>query len=122
MERACFIALNANIYDTFKVTNIPTIVSWHVSMETRIILDQLSQTYGQPTPAALELNDVTFCGPHTATNAPKVLFRHIKIALRLQFWETTRIQITSEEQNFDLAKLISIRVWYMHADQINFIS
>jgi hypothetical protein len=29
---------------------------------------------------------------------------------------------TSEEQNFDLAKLISIRVWYVHADQINFIS
>ncbi len=32
------------------------------------------------------------------------------------------ILTTSEEQNFDLAKLISIRVWYVHADQINFIS
>ncbi len=31
-------------------------------------------------------------------------------------------QPPSEEQNFDLAKLISIRVWYVHADQINFIS
>ncbi len=29
---------------------------------------------------------------------------------------------SSEEQNFDLAKLIFIRVWYVHADQINFIS
>ena len=28
---------------------------------------------------------------------------------------------TSEEQNFDLAKLIFIRVWYVHADPINFI-
>jgi len=27
----------------------------------------------------------------------------------------------SEEQNFDLEKLISIRVWYVHADPINFI-
>jgi hypothetical protein len=30
--------------------------------------------------------------------------------------------IPSEEQNFDLAKLIFIRVWYVHADLINFIS
>ena len=28
---------------------------------------------------------------------------------------------SSEEQNFDLAKLIFIRVWYVHADPINFI-
>ncbi len=30
-------------------------------------------------------------------------------------------QGTSEEQNFDLTKLISIRVWYVHADPINLI-
>ncbi len=29
---------------------------------------------------------------------------------------------SSEEQNFDLAKLIFIRVRYVHADPINFIS
>ena len=29
--------------------------------------------------------------------------------------------VTSEEQNFDLAKLIFIRVWYVYADQINLI-
>ena len=28
---------------------------------------------------------------------------------------------SSEEQNFDLAKLIFIRVWYVYADQINLI-
>ncbi len=28
----------------------------------------------------------------------------------------------SEEKNFDLAKLIFIRVWYVQSDQINFIS
>ncbi len=35
---------------------------------------------------------------------------------------TTSIQqVPSEEQNFDLAKLIFIRVWCVHADPINFI-
>ncbi len=29
---------------------------------------------------------------------------------------------TSEPPNIDLAKLIFIRVWYVHADPINFIS
>jgi hypothetical protein len=78
IERACFIALNANIDDAFKSSDIPTILGWHASMETRDILDQLSQTYGQPTLAALEINDVTFCGPYSAPNAPEVLFRRIK--------------------------------------------
>ena len=47
-------------------------------METRTILDQLSKTYGQPTPAALEINDTTFCGPYSAAYAPKVLSCRIK--------------------------------------------
>jgi hypothetical protein len=47
-------------------------------METQDILDQLSQTYGQPTPVALEINKVTFCGPYSAANAFEVLFRGIK--------------------------------------------
>jgi hypothetical protein len=78
IECACFIALNASIDDAFKVSDIPTIVGWHAGMETQAILDQLSQTYGQPTPAALEINDVTFCGPYSAANAPEVLFRRIE--------------------------------------------
>jgi hypothetical protein len=53
-------------------------VGWHTGMETRDILDQLSQTYGQPTPAAFENNDTTFCGPYFAADAPEVLFRRIK--------------------------------------------
>ncbi len=78
IERAYFIALNANIDDAFKVSDIPTILGWHAGMETQDILDQLSQTYGQPTPVALEINDVTFCSPYSTANAPEVLFRHIK--------------------------------------------
>jgi hypothetical protein len=78
IKRACFIVLNASINDAFKVSNIPTIVGWHAGMETRDILDQLSQTYGQPTPATLEINDVTFHGPYSTTDAPEVLFRRIE--------------------------------------------
>jgi hypothetical protein len=75
---ACFIALNAKIDDAFKVSDIPTIVGWHAGMENQDILDQLSQTYGQPTPAALEINNVTFRGSYSAANAPEVLFQCIK--------------------------------------------
>jgi hypothetical protein len=78
IKRACFIALDASVNDAFKVSNTPTIVGWHAGVETRAILDKLSQTYGQPTPAALEINDVTFRGPYSAANAPEVLFRRIK--------------------------------------------
>ncbi len=47
-------------------------------MTVRKILDQLSSVYGQPTPAAMKLNDVAFRGPYSAANAPEVLFRRIK--------------------------------------------
>ena len=80
IERACYIALDASVDDAFKVSNIPTIVGWHTDagMETRTILDQLSSTYGQPTPAALEINDTTFRGPYSTADAPEVLFRRIE--------------------------------------------
>ncbi len=42
-------------------------------------------------------------------------------AMRTQGVAAKRISVTSEEQNFDLAKLIFIRVWYVYADQINLI-
>jgi hypothetical protein len=78
IERACYIALDASIDDAFKVSNIPTIVGWHAGMETRTILDQLSSTYGQPTPAALKINDTTFRGQYSTADAPEVLFRCIE--------------------------------------------
>jgi hypothetical protein len=45
IECTCFIVLNANIDDAFKVSDISTIAGWHAGMETRDILDQLSKTY-----------------------------------------------------------------------------
>jgi hypothetical protein len=65
IERACFTALDASI-------------NWHAGMRVLDILNQLSATYGQPTPAVLEANNHIFHSPTLATNAPKVLFRHIK--------------------------------------------
>jgi hypothetical protein len=38
------------------------------------ILDQLSATYGQPTPSALEANDHIFRSPTLAADPPEVLF------------------------------------------------
>jgi hypothetical protein len=42
------------------------------------ILDELSATYGQPTPAALEENDHIFRSPTSAADPPEVLFRCIE--------------------------------------------
>jgi hypothetical protein len=70
IERACFMALNASINNAFKVSNDPSIREWHTGMSVCNILDQLSPTYGQPTPAVLEANDHIFCNPALATNAP----------------------------------------------------
>jgi hypothetical protein len=60
IECACFTALNASINDAFKVSNDPDVRGWHAGMRVIDILDQLSATYGQPTPAALEENDHIF--------------------------------------------------------------
>ena len=62
IECACFTVLNASINDTFKVLTDPTIRGWHAGMSVRDILDQLSNIYGQPTPAAMEINDTVFRG------------------------------------------------------------
>ena len=42
------------------------------------ILDQLSSTYGQSTPSALEANNNIFQSPTLAADAPEVLFRRIE--------------------------------------------
>ena len=78
IECACFTALNASINDAFKVSNDPNMQGWHTGMRLLDILDQLSTTYGQPTPVVLEANDYIFLSPTLAADAPKILFRHIK--------------------------------------------
>jgi hypothetical protein len=60
IKRACFTALNASVNDAFKVSNDPAVRGWHTGMRVINILNQLSATYRQPTPAALEANDHIF--------------------------------------------------------------
>ncbi len=78
IERACFTVLDSSINDAFKVSNNPSIQGWHAGMSVMFILDQLSDLYGQPTLAILEMNDTIFQSPYSAANAPEVLFCRIK--------------------------------------------
>jgi hypothetical protein len=78
IERACFTALNASINNAFKVSNDPNIWGWHARMQVFDILNQLSVTYSQPTPAVLEANDHIFHSPTLAADAPEVLFCRIE--------------------------------------------
>jgi hypothetical protein len=77
IERACFTTLNASINDAFKVSNNPTITGWHAGMSVQEFLDQPSNIYSQPTPAAMEINNVAFHSQYSAAGAPKVLFCRI---------------------------------------------
>jgi hypothetical protein len=83
IKRACFTALDSSINDAFKVSNNVAIIGWHKGMTVQEILDQLSTISGQPTPAAIELNDVEFQSQYSAANAPKVLFRCIKNCIKI---------------------------------------
>jgi hypothetical protein len=60
IKRACFTMLDFSINDAFKVSNDPTIQGWHAGMSVMFILNQLSELYGQPTPAILEMKDTVF--------------------------------------------------------------
>ncbi len=76
--------LNNNIDDAFKVSNNPALVGWNLSMEPREIFDQITTTYGRPTPAALLQNDTLFRSVYSPQDAPKVLFHQIKDCQEVQ--------------------------------------
>jgi hypothetical protein len=78
IKRVCFTALDVGINDAFKVLNDPNVRGWHAGMRVIDILDQLSTTYGQHTPAVLEANDHIFRSPTSAADAPEVLFPRIE--------------------------------------------
>jgi hypothetical protein len=78
IKRVCFTALDLSVNVAFKVSNDPAVRGWHAGMRVIDILDQLSATYGQPTPAALEENDHIFRSPTSAADPPEVLFQRIE--------------------------------------------
>ncbi len=78
IKRACFTALDASVNNAFKVSNDPAVRGWHAGMRVIDILNQLSATYRQPTPATLEENDHNFRSPMSAADPPEVLFQCIE--------------------------------------------
>jgi hypothetical protein len=51
--KAVYKVLDDNIDNGFKVLNDPNLFGWNPAMELQEIFDQITATYGQPTPAAL---------------------------------------------------------------------
>jgi hypothetical protein len=84
IRRAVYNCLNDNIDDAFKVLNDPALVRWSPSMEPRDIYDQITATYGRPTPAAHHQNDTLFWSVYSPQDAPEVLFRQIKDCQEVQ--------------------------------------
>jgi hypothetical protein len=84
IRRAVFNCLDDGIDDAFKVSNDPALTGWNASMEPREMFDQITTTYGRPTPAALLHNDTLFWSVYSSQDAPKVLFRRIKDCQEVQ--------------------------------------
>ena len=78
INRVLYAALRTSVNEAFQVSNVPGVAGWPAGMDIRAMLDQLSSTYGLPTPAALEMNDNEFRRPYSPADAPEVLFRRIE--------------------------------------------
>ena len=76
--RAVYNLLDDNIDNAFKVSNNPALVGWNPAMEVRDIFDQITSTYGRPTPVALLQNDMLFQSVYSPQDVPEVLFCRIK--------------------------------------------
>jgi hypothetical protein len=76
--------LDDNIDNAFKVLNSPTLRGWNQSMEIMEILDQITTTYGHPTPNALLQNVMLFRSAYLPADAPETLFRCIKDCQEVQ--------------------------------------
>ena len=100
IKHACFTALDAIINYAFKASNDPNTRGWHAGMRVIDILDQLSSTYGQPTPSAIEANDHIFRSPTSATDAPEVFFCRIEeCAEKALLGKKTLHQQTADHQH-----------------------
>jgi hypothetical protein len=84
IRRAAFNIVDDNIDDAFKVSDNPLLVGWNPSMEPREMFDQITTTYGRPTPAALLQNDTLFQSVYSPNDAPEVLFRRIEDCQEVQ--------------------------------------
>jgi hypothetical protein len=78
INRVVYAALCTGVNEAFQVSNIPGVAGWPAGMDIREMLNQLSSTYGLPTPAALKSNDNEFRRPYSAADAPEVSSRRIE--------------------------------------------
>ncbi len=76
--------LDDSIDDAFKFSPDPDLTGWNPSMEIIEIMDQLTTTYGRPTPTALLQNDTLFKSAYSPIDAPKFLFCRIKDCQEIQ--------------------------------------
>ncbi len=84
IQQAVYNVPNDNIDYTFKVSNDPNLVGWNPAMELCNIFDQITTTYGRPTPAALLQNDTLFRSVYSPQDAPDVLFHCIEDCQEVQ--------------------------------------
>ena len=78
IKRACYNVLDETIDDAFKFSPDPNLTGWNPSMEIIKIMEQITTTYGRPTPTAFLKNDTLFQSPYLPIDAPEVLFRRIE--------------------------------------------
>jgi hypothetical protein len=76
IQQSVYNLLDDNIDDAFKVSNNPALAGWNPTMEVQEIFDQITSTYGRPTPVALLQNDTLFRHVYSPQpqDAPEVLF------------------------------------------------
>jgi hypothetical protein len=84
IQQAVYNLLNDSIDNAFKVSNSPALVGWNPTMEVRENFDQITSTYGWPTPAALLQNDMLFRSVYSPQDTPEVLFRCIEDCQEVQ--------------------------------------
>jgi hypothetical protein len=56
-HQACFRMLDANVSAQFKVSNNPNLTGWNATMSVLDILNQLQDTYGNPSMMTLFTNE-----------------------------------------------------------------
>ncbi len=81
---ACFRMLDENVPDQYKVSNVPNLNGWNISMSIREMLDQLEASYGKPDTMTLFNNDTLFRSVFNPTDAPESLFYRIEQCQEIQ--------------------------------------
>ena len=82
--RAVFNCLEDSVDDAFKVSNDPALAGWNPPMEPREMFNQITGTYGGPTPPAQLENNTLSRSVYSPQDDPEVLFRRIEDCQEVQ--------------------------------------